>query len=371
MTKDKVVVAMSGGVDSSVAALLLKEQGYDTVGVTMKLYDADGEDVPDYYRGCCTVDDVEDARRVCHHLGMRHYVFNLQREFQSFVIDYFCSEYQRGRTPHPCIACNDRIKFSFLLERARFLGARYVATGHYARIEAREHTLSLLKGVDTHKDQSYVLYGMGQRELRHTLVPVGWYPKDEIRRMAEEAGFPNAAKPDSQDICFIPGGDYREFLRQRVTPRPGRVVDSRGTVLGEHPGVEFFTVGQRRGLGIAGASPMYVLSVDAAEAVVTVGPEEELYSAECQAEDVTYVSGREPVDGAEVGVKIRYKSPEVPGTIHPRGRCALVRFREPQRAVTPGQAVVFYRGDEVLGGGRIGEPGPAGPSRQALSQSQI
>ncbi len=363
MTKDRVVVAMSGGVDSSVAALLLREQGYDTVGVTMKLYDAGGEDVPEYYRGCCTVDDVEDARRVCHRLGMPHYVFNLQREFRAFVIDYFCGEYQRGRTPHPCIACNDRIKFSFLLERARFLGAEYVATGHYARIQAREHTLGLLKGLDTHKDQSYVLYGMGQRELRHTLLPVGWYPKDEIRRMAREAGFPNASKPDSQDICFIPGGDYREFLRQRVTPRPGRVVDSHGAVLGEHPGIEFFTVGQRRGLGIAGAKPMYVLSVDAAEAVVTVGPEEELYRAECWVEEVSYVSGREPVDGAEVGVKIRYKSPEVPGTIHPRGRGALVRFREPQRAVTPGQAAVFYGGDEVLGGGRIGDPLPAARSR--------
>ena len=370
LSKSKVVVAMSGGVDSSVAALLLKEQGYDTVGVTMKLYDIDGDDVPDYYRGCCTVDDVEDARRVCHRLGMPHYVFNLQREFQAFVIDYFCSEYQLGRTPHPCIACNDRIKFSFLLERARFLGASHVATGHYARIEARGDTMSLLKGVDTSKDQSYVLYGMGQPELSHTLVPVGWYGKDEIRSLAEKAGFPNAAKPDSQDICFIPGGDYREFLKQRVTPRPGRIVDSHGTVLGEHPGVEFFTVGQRRGLGIAGASPVYVLSVDAGEALVTVGSEKELYAADCWAGDVTYVSGREPEDGTEVGVKIRYKSPEVPGTIHPRGSRAHVRFQEPQRAVTPGQAVVFYRGDEVLGGGRISDPEPAPRSRADLSRSR-
>ena len=369
MTREKVVVAMSGGVDSSVAALLLKEQGYDTVGVTMKLYDIDGDDVPAYYRGCCTIDDVEDARMVCHRLDMPHYVFNVQREFQAFVVDYFCSEYQRGRTPHPCIACNDRIKFSFLLERARYLGASYIATGHYARIDIREDGFSLLKGLDPGKDQSYVLYGMGQKELSHTLVPVGWYPKDEIRGMAEKAGFPNAAKPDSQDICFIPGGDYREFLKQRVTPRPGRIVDSDGNVLGEHQGIEFFTVGQRRGLGIPGSSPMYVLSVNAEEALVTVGPEEELYNDTLWAGDVSYVSGRQPSEGLEVTAKIRYKSPEVPATLHPDGSRVLVRFREPQRAVTPGQAVVFYRGDEVLGGGRISDPGESTRSLDSQTSS--
>ena len=353
MVNEKVVVAMSGGVDSSVAALLLNQAGYQVVGVTMKLYSIDQTDLPAYYRGCCSVDDVEDARLVCHRLDIPHYIFNLKQEFQTFVIDYFCGEYQLGRTPHPCIACNDKIKFNFLLQRALFLDASYVATGHYARIEPGSDGPRLLKGIDPHKDQSYVLYGMGQNQLSHTLLPVGWYSKEEIRQMAIGADFPNAQKPDSQDICFIPSGDYRKFLREHVTPRPGYIVDTEGNVLGEHSGVESFTVGQRRGLGIAGQRPLYVTGIDSERREVIVGPEEELYSDALWATEVNYISDREPEGPTDITVKIRYKSPETEATLHPHGSDAVIHFRQPQRAITPGQAVVFYRGDEVLGGGRI------------------
>ena len=344
---------MSGGVDSSVAALLLQRQGYDVVGVTMKLYSLDQADLPDYYRGCCTVDDVEDARIVCHRLGIPHYVLNVQREFQDHVIDYFCSEYQQGRTPHPCIACNDKIKFNFLATRASILDAKYVATGHYARIENEKLGYSLKKGLDASKDQSYVLFGMGQEELGRTLMPVGGYSKEAIRQLALEAHFPNAEKPDSQDICFIPFGDYKAFLEERIATTGGDIVDQDGKVMGQHKGIEFFTVGQRRGLGITGAEPLYVLQVQPETNRVVVGPESGLYRNSLTVSRVNYVAGSPPSGPTDVKVKIRYKFEEAQAVLHPGPGCARVCFEKSQRAITPGQAAVFYQGDSVLGGGFI------------------
>ena len=357
---NRAVVAMSGGVDSSVAALLLHREGYDVIGVTMKLYDIDQADLPEYYRGCCTLDDVEDARAVCRILGVPHYVMNVQREFRAFVIDYFRREYENGRTPHPCIACNDKIKFSFLAQRAQMLQAAYVATGHYARIEADgSGSMALRRGIDADKDQSYVLFGMRQEQLAATLMPVGHYPKAEIRRLAEEAGFPNADKPDSQDICFIPTGDYREFLRERTDERPGDIVDADGNVLGQHEGIQYFTVGQRRGLGLSGGPPRFVIRLEPDTRNVVIGSETDLYQDTLYADPVSWVSGVAPVGPVDVTVKIRYKFAEAPATVTAAGGGALVRFREPQRAITPGQAAVFYQGDTVLGGGAIAGHEPA------------
>ena len=351
----RVVVAMSGGVDSSVAALLLQRAGWDVVGVTLKLYSLDEDELPADHQGCCTLDDVEDARSVCRRLGMPHYVLNMEREFHDRVMDYFVEEYRRGRTPHPCIACNDKIKFSQLMTRADALGAQFVATGHYARIDRTSEGATLHKGVDNAKDQSYVLFGMTQDQLARTLLPVGGYRKDEIRDMALDAGLITADKPDSQDICFIPLGDYREFLRQRTDCIPGEIVDLDGRPLGTHQGIEYYTVGQRRGLGSLPYSeaPRFVIRLDAAANRVVVGPEDALYAGGAWLSGVNYVGGCPPADGTQVSVKIRYKAYEAPATLHPNFEGAIVRFRESQRAVTPGQAAVFYDGDKLLGGGTI------------------
>jgi tRNA-specific 2-thiouridylase len=354
MIQKRVVVAMSGGVDSSVAALMLARQGYEVIGVSLRLFSDERPNAAPLNRGCCSAEDIEDARRVCQLIGARHYVVNAEREFREFVINYFLREYQSGRTPHPCIACNDRIKFDFLLERALALEASLVATGHYARIQQEaDGTFHLLRAIDKNKDQSYVLFGLSQEQLGRLSFPVGNLTKLEIRQLALEADLPVAGKPDSQEICFIPMGDYRAFLKKEQTLVPGKIVNLAGQVLGDHPGIGFFTIGQRRGLGITSDHPLYVIDLEPKTHRVIVGTEEALYATGLRASKVNWIDGL-PVDNPiDVLVKTRYKSIDIPATLIPNGSSVEIRFQTPQRAVTPGQAVVFYQGDRLLGGAFI------------------
>jgi tRNA-specific 2-thiouridylase len=353
--KQKVIVAMSGGVDSSVAAVLLKDAGYDVIGVTMRLWSVKNDAVSKSSKPCCSVEDIDDARRVCQKLNIPHYVQNFEKEFQEHVIDYFCQEYDSGRTPHPCLACNDRIKFDFLLRRAMFLDADYIATGHYARIRRNENGAQLCKAVDPSKDQSYVLFTLSQKEIDKLLLPVGEYTKSEIREIANKSGLTVANKPDSQEICFIPDNDYRKFISKRIEPKPGEFVDKNGNVIGDHPGVQFFTIGQRRKLGLQGNSPTpyYVTNIDSKSYQVTLGDENDLYKTKLWASKVNYVSGTSPINSMKVTAKIRYKSKDAAATLTPHNGWAEINFEEPQRAITPGQAVVFYNDDTVIGGGYI------------------
>jgi tRNA-specific 2-thiouridylase len=348
-----VVIAMSGGVDSSAAAAILKREGYEVIGVTMRLWTEGNGSSPVPHRRCCSPQEVEDARRVCQVLDIPFYVLNFEAQFQTYVVEYFCREYLRGRTPNPCLACNRWIKFDFLLNRALTLGANYLATGHYARIERHDESYILLKGIDRAKDQSYVLYTLGQKELEHLLFPMGSCSKGEARRIARESGLPVWDKAESQEICFITDGDYHDFLSERSLTQPGDIVDADGKVLGKHSGIGFYTVGQRRGLGLASQRALYVLSIEPDSNRIVVGNTEQLQRRELIAEEVSYISGEPPQLPIKVTAKIRYKSPEAKAMLYPEGRQARLVFESPQRAITPGQAVVFYSGDMVLGGGII------------------
>lgn len=347
--QDRVVVAMSGGVDSSVAAALLVEQGYEAVGVMMRLW-AEGEN------RCCAPEAVDDARRVAARLDMPFYLVNYEAEFKTCVVDYFVAEYSQGRTPNPCLACNRHIRFGRLLRHARALDAGYLATGHYARIDRHGGRYWLRMGDDPQKDQSYVLYMLGQDELQQILFPVGGYTKPQVREMARRRGLPVANKDESMEICFVTDDDYRRFLRERVpgAVQPGPILDTEGREIGRHQGLPFYTIGQRRGLGIAAPEALYVMRLDTTRNALVVGPARELGRRTLVAGKVNYVSGRPPDGPVRVQAKIRYKAILAAATWTPLdGERAQVEFDAPLRDITPGQAVVAYQGDVVLGGGII------------------
>lgn len=356
MNKGRVVVGMSGGVDSSVAALILKEQGYDVTGVTMQIWQEESYEESSENGGCCGLSAVEDARRVAGIIGIPHYVMNFRREFSDKVIDYFVGEYHAGRTPNPCIACNRYIKWEALLHRAREIGADYIATGHYGSIVTLENgRYSVAKSDDKSKDQSYVLYSLTQEELAHTLFPLGGCNKDGVRRMAADAGLPVAAKKDSQDICFVPDGDYAAFIERHTGQKsvPGSFVDSDGNVLGQHKGISHYTVGQRKGLGIAFGEPRFVLRINPKENTVVLGTKEELMVRRVYVSDVNYMALAGLSGELRVTGKLRYSQKESPCTIRPGKDGILAEFDEPQRAATPGQAAVFYDSGCILCGGVI------------------
>ena len=363
----RVVVAMSGGVDSSVAAALLVEQGCEVVGISLRL----AEERPGgTSSGCCSLEDFQDAARVADALGVPHYVFDMREAFRRDVISPFVEEYLAGRTPSPCILCNRSIKFSALRRRAAELGAEWVATGHYARCDHDGRALRLLRGRDRAKDQSYFLFEMGQAELARTLFPVGDLTKDEVRAYATSRGIATASKAESQEICFVPDGRYADFV-EKIAPgraRGGEVVDAQGKVLGRHEGVHRYTVGQRRGLGIAHPEPLYVDAVDPETATVHVVTKSALLRGGLVADQVVWTSGEPEPDGSRVEARIRYRHRGVTSTITRRGDGGVeLRFDEPEDAVSPGQAVVFYRGEEVVGGAWIRESLPVGDLDDAAS----
>ncbi len=358
----RVVVAMSGGVDSSVAAALLVEAGYQVTGVMMRLWaEAPQGETPGARRAqgenlCCTAEAVGEAQEVASLLGIPFHLVDYEAPFKACVVNYFVAEYSRGRTPNPCLVCNRYLRFGRLLQHARDLGADYLATGHYARLDRAEGRYRLRMGVDPHKDQSYVLYALGQEVLRYVLTPLGALTKPQVRDMARQRRLPVADREESMELCFVGDDDYRRFLREHVPQAvvPGPILDTSGRVVGQHEGLPFYTVGQRRGLGIAAAEPLYVISLEPERNALVVGPAQELGRQSLTASDVCYVAGEAPEGPIPVEAKIRYRATLAAGTWTPlEGGRARVEFVSPLRDITPGQAVVAYQGDEVVGGGII------------------
>jgi len=363
--KKKVVVGMSGGVDSSMAAALLKESGYEVIGITLQTMPSGG---PDDVGGCCSITAIDDARRVAHQLGIPHYVLNFRTIFEENVIDYFTDSYLSGETPNPCTMCNRIVRWGEFLKKARALGADYLATGHYAKVQQDPQSgrYFLSRPVDTWKDQTYMLYNLTQEQLKHTLFPLAEYPKEEIREMAAARGLLRVSrKPDSQEICFIPDDDYVSFIRQRSPDKiqPGNFVDKHGKVLGRHQGLINYTVGQRKGLGVTFGKPMFVIGFNIKRNEVILGEDQEVYASSLLATDLNWIAIPQLEGILEAQAKIRYKAPLAPARIIPLqnweqipsaiGPVVKVEFPTPQRAITPGQSVVFYQEDIVLGGGKI------------------
>jgi tRNA-specific 2-thiouridylase len=350
----KVVVAMSGGVDSSVAALLLKQQGYDVIGMMLRLWSESGKEESNR---CCTPEAMSLARRVAARLDIPFYVVDAKQAFKDTVVQYFLDGYARGETPNPCLLCNRQIRWTFLLDHALALGADFMATGHYARLRtAEDGRIQLLRAVDLAKDQSYILHVLTQDKLARALFPVGEHTKPAIRALAAQHDLPTASRHDSQDLCFLAGDDYRNFLRRNASEmvRPGTIVDIAGNVLGEHTGLVNYTIGQRKGLGLPSGVPLYVLGKDVASNTLRVGRDDERLSRELTTADVNWTSGAPRPGLFHANVKVRYTACEVPAMVEPtEGGTARVRFDEPQRDITPGQAAVFYEGDVVVGGGII------------------
>ncbi len=348
--KERVAVAMSGGVDSSVAAALLKNEGYEVIGITMCFNPADFDRSRP---ACCSRQSIQDVRRVVHKLGIRHYVLNMQKALNKYVIKDFCREYLRGRTPNPCVRCNQYIKFGALLKKARSLDAKYLATGHYARI-AKARGLILKKAKDQNKDQSYFLYRLSQNQLKHVLFPLGNYTKEQVRELARRFGLAVAEKRGSQEICFLPGDNYREFLLRQAKAKinPGQVVDKYGNVLGRHKGVCLYTIGQREGLGIARGFPIYITRIDYKKNQLVAGTKEEAAKREFIIKDLHYIR---PIPKKKVALKLklRYNHIEAPVEVSPLNKGLKARFKSAQFAITPGQSAVFYDRDRVLGGGII------------------